>query len=316
MKAIKLLFSLVITATIFTSCISDDYYGPPQDIPISLETLLTDYELWYVDYHSTTGSGDIPFMSMAFTLSFRNGALYANNNLAGIGDTGNGFGIPVGFYTTYDIYSTTLTIDHDLDGLVDFEVTQLSGNEISLYSRYDNVTYYLVGYQRSSFDYDQVFYDNIEYFLQEYVGWEKTFRSVEGTMNSFDYENYLAFTPENITTFYSSEDPLGVNINDVLWDYIGDYEVFDVQGYDNFKILTLDYDLGYNEEFELVVLNDMTIELYHVNSGTFYEFTGRDFIQLMRETGEKKENTNSVSIEGRKRTKVHRKTLIREKHLR
>ncbi|MDC9721248.1 MAG: hypothetical protein PSN34_00560 [Urechidicola sp.] len=315
MKTIKIFFTVILSAIVFTSCYQDDYYPPNEEQPISLEMLLTDYELWYVDYHATTGTGDIPFMSFAFTLSFRNGRLYANNNLVGIGSAGSGFGIPVGYYNTYDIYSTTLTIDHDLDGVVDFEVRQLSNDQISLYSRQYNVTYYLEGYQRNNFDYDKVFYDNIEYFLQEYVGWEKTYRSISGAQNDFDNENYLAFTPENITTFYSSIDDLGLNIGNVFWDYVGDYEIFDVAGYDNFKILTLDYDLGYNEEFELVVLDDGTIELYHVNSGTFYEFTGRDFILIMKEAETKKDD-ESVSIEGRKRTKVKRNKLVREKHLR
>ena len=35
---------------------------------------------------------------MAFTLSFLDGVLYANNNLVDIGITGNGFGVPVGNY--------------------------------------------------------------------------------------------------------------------------------------------------------------------------------------------------------------------------
>ena len=106
-----------------------------------------------------------------------------------------------------------------------------------------------------------------------------------------------------------------MDIGSIYWDYVGDYEIFDVAGYDNFKILTLDYDLGYNEEFELVVLDDGTIELYHVNSGTFYEYSGRDFILIMKEAETKKDD-GSVSIEGRKRTKVKRNKLVREKHLR
>ena len=313
MKNIKIYITLILSAIVFTSCYQDDI--PPGPAPISLETLLTGYELWYVDYNATTGTGDIPFMSFAFTLSFRNGRLYANNNLVGIGSTGDGFGIPVGYYTTYDIYSTTLTIDHDLDGIVDFEVRQLSNDRISFYSRLDNVTYYLDGYQRVNFDYDKVFYDNIEYFLQEYEGWEKIFRSVTGDPNDFDSENYLAFPLEYSATFKSSIDDLGTPINNVFWDYVGAYEVFDVDGYDNFKILTLDYDLGYNEEFQLVVLDDATIELYHVNSNTFYEFSGRDFILIMRESGESNEN-EPVSIAGRKRTKVERRSLVREKHIR
>ena len=69
---------------------------------------------------------------------------------------------------------------------------QLSPNEIKLYDRYQNRTYYLMGYQRNAFDYDRVFYDNIHYFLQEYVAWEKV-STIGGTTNAFDYENYLKF---------------------------------------------------------------------------------------------------------------------------
>ena len=108
MKSAKLLSTIAVVLLFFTSCIQDDYYIEPPVAPISLEILVTDYELWYVDYHSTTGTGDVPFMSIAFTMSFINGRLYANNNLVDIGYTGNGFGIPVGFYDTYDIYSTCL----------------------------------------------------------------------------------------------------------------------------------------------------------------------------------------------------------------
>lgn len=316
MKARKLLFIAILISTTLVSCTQDEiiYDGPINEpVPVALETVLTDYEIWYVDYHNTQGTGDVPFMSMAFTLSFRNGRLYANNNLAGIGSTGNGFGIQTGDYFTYDPYSGLLTIDHLLDGVTDFEVTQISGNVISLYNSFENVTYFLEGYQRNEFDYDMVFYDNIEYFLQDYFGWEKVFRSNNTEWNSFDYENYLSFTPENITTFYSSEDDTGLNINDVLWDYVGGYEVFDVEGYDNLKILTLDYDLGYNEEFELFVIDDTRIELYHYNSGVVYEFVGRDFQQYLRPGSENKLE-NDVRLEGRKRTKVKRDTKIRKKH--
>lgn len=309
MKAIKLLFGILITATLFTSCIiEDDVYNDTVQ-PISLETLITDYDLWYVDYHRTTGSGDVPFVSKAFTLSFINGRVYANNNLVDIGFTGNGYGIQIGYYNTYDMI---LEIDHVLDGVNDFKVIQTSGDELKLVSLNSNVTYYLEGYQKNSFDYDQIFYENIEYFLQEYVGWEKTFASATGALNEFDNENYLAFTPENITTFYSSEDDFGTNIDLINWDYVGGYEIFDVTGYENLKILTLDYDSGDNEEFELVVLNDGKIELYHVSSDTTYEFEGKEFLQYLKQSGKSKE---AVSIEGRKRTKVQRKTKNRKKHL-
>ena len=48
------------------------------------------------------------------------------------------------------------------------------------------------------------------------------------------------------------------------------------------KTLTLDYDFFDNEHFELNVINDQVIELYHPTSGTFYEFTGSGYIQYMR----------------------------------
>ncbi len=307
MKTIKLVVSALIL-TLFVSCTTDHIDDRVEQI--SLNTLLNEYDLWYVDYNSTTGSGDVPFVANAFTLSFRNGIMYANNNIVGIGATGNGLGIQVGYYDTYDMI---LEADHDLDGLNDFVVTQLNDNTIQLYNAPQNVTYYLEGYQIDTFDYDQLFYDNIEYFLQEYVGWEKTYRSIDGVANVFDYENFLAFTPENLTTFYSSEDQLGTNIDFVNWDYVGAYEVFDVRGYDNLKILTLDYDSGGNEEFELVVINDEVIELYHVDSASAYEFTGREFLQFLKNDSTKKSD-KGVSIDGRKRTKVERRTKDRKKH--
>ncbi|MCK5815890.1 MAG: hypothetical protein KAH07_08095, partial [Flavobacteriaceae bacterium] len=228
-----------------------------------------------------------------------------------IGSTGDGIGIQTGTYRTSGVI---LEINHDLDGYVDFEVLQTSENTIELYSALNNVTYYLEGYQKDTFDYDKVFYDNIEYFLQEYVGWEKTYTSVIGAPNPFDYENYLAFTPENITTFYSSEDLLGTPIDDIYWDFVGGYEVFDVEGHDDLKILTLDYDSGDNEEFELVVLDDGTIELYEVDTNSTYEFTGRGFIEFLKHKSSK-DSQVTVSNKERKRTKVQRKTKIRKKHL-
>ena len=105
-----------------------------------------------------------------------------------------------------------------------------------------------------------------------------------------------------------------MNIDLINWDYVGGYEVFDVEGYENLKILTLDYDTGGNEEFELVVLNDGQIELYHVDSDTIYEFTGREFLQFLKENSTKNE-VDILSIEARKRTKVERKTKVRKKHL-
>lgn len=299
MKAKKLLFAILISGTLLSSCtyFQDDYF----DNGITLSELMSGYDLWYVDYHRTTGTGDIPFVSRAFTLSFFNGTLYANNNMVDVGRTGNGLGIPVGSYDTFGVFLETF---HDLDGRNDFEVEQISANRIRIHSTRENVSYTLIGYQRNNFDYDLLFYDNIEYFLQEYVAWERTAISAAGTTNVFDDERFLQFTPENTTTFYSSQDPFGTNIADIIWDFVGSYEIFDVQGFVDLKILTLYYDNGDTEDFELSVLNDELISLYQGSSGTTYEFTGRGFIQFLK-NGEKAEA--SVRNSGRKRTKIIRK---------
>ena len=303
MRTLKLLFTTVVAGILFTSCsvIIDEFNDPYY---VDLEGVVTAYDLWYIDYNQTTGIGDVPFLSKAFTISFINGKLYANNNLVGIGTTGNGYGILVGYY---DTFNGSLEIDHDLDGYFNFEVVQLSTDRLKLVDNYNNVSYYLEGYQKYSFDFNQIFYDNIEYFLQEYDAWEKTDVSATGNLNEFDNENYLAFTPENITTFYSSQDRVGTNIDEIYWDYVGGYSVANVQGYDNLKILTLDYDSVGNEEFELTVINDEKISLYHINSGTTYEFTGVGYIQYLKSSSTKE----TVGNEGRKRTKVTRETKIR-----
>ncbi|MDD3721576.1 MAG: hypothetical protein PHW92_03675 [Lutibacter sp.] len=302
MKAIKLLLGTLIIGMSFTSCIVDNTIDEPYYV--SLEEVVTAYDLWYIDYNNTTGTGDVPFLSKAFTISFINGRVYANNNLVGIGTTGNGYGIQIGYY---DTYTGILEIDHNIDGFYDFDVFQLSVNNIELRDSYNDVTYNLVGYQKSTFDYDQVFYDNIEYFLQEYQAWEKTYASDAGAINEFDNENFLQFTPENLTTFYSSQDNVGTTIANIYWDYVGDYTVANVQGYDNLKILTLDYDSSGTEKFELTVINDRKISLYHIKSGTTYEFTGRNYIQYLKPSSAK----SATIDEGRARTKVFRETEIR-----
>jgi hypothetical protein len=308
MKTLKLLFAIIITSIVVSSCnvVVDDINNPNSNY-VSLEEIVSSYDLWYIDYNRTSGQGDVPFLSKAFTISFLNGKLFANNNLVGIGASGNGYGIQVGNYNTFN---GSLEVNHDLDGYFDFDVIQLSDNQIKLEDNFNKVTYYLEGYQKNTFDYDQIFYDNIEYFLQEYDAWAKTGVSDNGEVNAFDNENFLQFTPEDITTFYSSQDEVGTTIDNLLWDYVGDYEVADVQGYDNLKILTLDYDSGDTEEFELTVIDDETISLYQISSGTTYEFTGKGYIQYLKSSKTK----NTVSNTGRKRTKVKRETKIR-RHL-
>jgi len=304
MKTLKLLFATLVLGITFTSCSirindDDDYY-------VSLEEVVTDFDLWYIDYNKTTGTGDVPFLSKAFTISFINGKLYANNNLVGIGSTGNGYGIQIGYYDTYNGY---LEVDHQLDGYYDFDVVQITRDRIKLVDNYNNVTYYLEGYQKDSFDYDQIFYDNIEYFLQEYNVWEKTYVSDAGDLNAFDDENYLRFTPEYNSTFYSYKRPMGVVIDLDDWDFVGGYVVTD-----NPRRLTLQYDNGDIEKFDFSVINDEVIELYHISSGTTYQFTGSGYIQFKKNSS-KNEVKRTLSKEDGKRIKVNSRTKLGEKIL-
>ncbi len=300
MKSVKLLFILFVTGAFFNSCTLEEII---YEVP--LEEVVSEYDLWYVDYHRTTGTGDIPFLSKAFTVSFLNGNMYANNNIVDIGKTGNGLGIKVGNYDTFNGYLETF---HNQDGRNDFDVTVLSGNELRIHDNFNNVSYYLIGYNRNNFDYDKLFYENIEYFLQEYVAWEKSSTSSVGAVNAFDDENFLQFTPENNTTFYSSKDSFGTDIDVIDWSFVGNYQIFDVQNYDDLKILTLNYDNGDNEEFELSVTNDSKISLYHISSKTTYQFDGKGFIKYLKGGKSKPSVRNS----GRKRTKITRETKVRK----
>jgi len=291
-------------ATLFTSCytevIVDDYIEEPR---ISVNQLINSYELWYVDINATKGYGETPFLQKAFTISFKNGVLYANNNIVGLGNTGNGFGIDVG---TYDAYNMILDVNHDADGLDTFDVYQIDNNTIELYNPNNDTSYFLDGYQRSNFDYDFVFYDNIHYFLQEYNAWEKVYTSQMGAINEFDNENYLQFLAGgNDSEFKSSKDVSGTNVSRLIWDYTGIYGVGNVNNNPYLKILTLDYDYFDNEKFQLSVINDGKIELFHAASGTTYEFMGRGYIQYLKSANgkavktdtEKKRKFKSVRIE-------------------
>ena len=283
MKTLKLLSGFALIAILLTSCYAEVIIDDGPEPTISLNQLLNSHELWYVDVNETIGHGETPFLQIAFTISFRGGTLYANNNLVGIGSQGNGFGIPVGVYDAYDMI---LDVDHEIDGFETFDVYQIDSNTIELYNPNNDTSYFLHGYQRSNFDYDYVFYDNIHYFLQEYEAWEKTYTSEVGVLNEFDSENYLQFLAGgNDSTFRSSQDAQVSNVNNIYWDYTGVYEIQDVQGDDYLKNLTLDYDFFDNEYFELNVINDALIELYHPTSGTFYEFEGVGYIEFMRTNG-------------------------------
>lgn len=291
MKAIKLLLIAITLPFLFSSCTADVYVAddPYVDHSVPLPELMEGYDLWYVDYDRTTGNGDVPFLSRAFTISFNNGSLYANNNLVGIGSTGGGLGIKVGYY---DYFPNAIRFYHDVYGTYDLEVTQTAPNQIRLYDRHQNTTYYLIGYQKTTFDYDRLFYDNINYFLQEYKAWEKVYTSHVGALNDFDNEHFVAFLAGgNDDTFRSSQNAPGTNVNNIYWDFTGRYGVLNT-GNPYQKILTLDYDFWGNESFTLTVINDNRIRLYHNASGTTYEFVGRGFIQYLRQSVKRTKSTD------------------------
>lgn len=297
MKKNILLIAIISFGLSLTSCSTEVLTDDDDRDSLSLAELLNSYDLWYVDINETRGNGEVPFMQIAFTLTFDRGDVLANNNLVGFGNTGNGYGIGIGYY---DAYGSNLEIDHDVDGVWGFEVIQHSGNKIELYNSYSNTSYFLYGYLKTHFDYDALFYDNIRYFLQEYDAWEKTYTSAYGAINEFDEENFLSFLPDGNDSFLSSIDKQGTPIGSIYWDYEGLYEVYDVSGEKYLKTLTLDYDFMGNDYFELNVIDDETIELFHPNSGTVYEFTGRGLQYYLRS-----ENNSSGSVQkNRKRIKT------------
>ncbi len=289
MKTLQISIAMILGMVLLTSCTTDvviqeDVYI--EEVPsISLESVLQEYELWYVAIERTEGSGEVPFLQKAFTVSFEQGQVYANTNLVGIGTKGNGVGLPIGYY---DTFGTEVDITHDLDGVYTLEVTAIAPDTLRLYDRVTNTSYYLEGYQRVAFDYDRLFYDHIHYFLHEYEVWEKVYTSQLGAVNEFDQENYLSFLYHGAgDNFRSSKDPVGLPVRELVYDYRGHYAVNDVDNVLDLKTLTLDYDYLGNEHFELTVINDRKISLFHPASGTVYEFVGRNYLQFKNDTTQK-----------------------------
>lgn len=303
----KLLLGLLLLGTLVSSCyseiiIEDEFLEPG----FSVEHAIHKYDLWYVDINATQGNGEVPFLQRAFTITFNNGRLYANNNIVGIGKTGGGYGIDVG---NYDVFNDGIRVNHSVDGRWPLEVYVVNSNTLELLDVATNTSYYLKGYRQSTFDYDYVFYDNLKYFLQEYNAWEKTYTSQEGAINDFDAENFLQFFADgNADVFRSSIDNNGTRPRNLTWDYEGGYKVFDVDGDETLKLLELDYDFMGDDYFEFYVINDSTIELYHPDSGTVYEFTGVGYTEYLKGdesvTDKKRtKSTNNVKTVKRQRTK-------------
>ena len=159
MKATILLFGLLLLGTMVSSCYTEVFLEDEfiEESGFNTAQVLQSYDLWYIDIHATKGNGEVPFLERAFTISFDNGRVYANNNMVGLGKTGNGFGINIGYF---DAFPGAVEIEHDVDGLWLLDVFAVNGNTLELYDSNSNTSYFLKGYQMNRFDFDMVFYDN------------------------------------------------------------------------------------------------------------------------------------------------------------
>ena len=71
MKTIKLLSAIILFSTTLSSCYTEVLVEDPiinEPPGISLNQLLSSYELWYVNINETTGNGEVPFLQRAFTV--------------------------------------------------------------------------------------------------------------------------------------------------------------------------------------------------------------------------------------------------------
>lgn len=284
MKRLLLLGSCILL--FFGSCSvrNDDYH----DNQLTLHEFLRSYDLWHVNVNATRGSERIPFLQKAFTISFDANVLVANNNLVGIGSIGAGYGRGIGHFSTTDPF---LHVHHDLDGSYRFKVVQISNREIELYDTDSNAVYRLEGYYKRDFDYDRLFFENISYFLQEYTSWEKTYTSRQGIANPFDNENFMRFYSLNGDYVFETKD----FINRPQPIFRGLYWIDDVRNSVEIKLLTLDYGNG-SERFEVRVLNDREIELFHLNSQTLYRFRGVQNIIYKDKKEDLKEKIATIAL--------------------
>jgi hypothetical protein len=78
------------------------------------------------------------------------------------------------------------------------------------------------------------------------------------------------------------------------------------------KTLTLDYDFFDNEFFELSVINDGTIELFHPSSGTVYEFEGRGYIAYYRSSDTQGNITKKIEMPKKRKQKTPKVNNPRE----
>ena len=95
----------------------------------------------------------------------------------------------------------------------------------------------------------------------------------------------------------------------INWKFIGSYIIKDVASVEDLKYLTLNYENGDTEEFDLTVINDEVVRLYNIDSKTTYDFSGVGFIKYLK--GGVKKAKPTVRNSNRKRTKIKRETVIK-----
>jgi hypothetical protein len=78
------------------------------------------------------------------------------------------------------------------------------------------------------------------------------------------------------------------------------------------KTLTLDYDFFNNEFFELSVIDDRTIELFHRDSGTVYEFQGVGYIAYYRSSDTQGKITKKEDLPKKRKQKTKKVENLRE----
>ncbi len=285
----KIIIFLVGLSLISVSCIREVRVNT-FDEPESLQDLLTGYDIWYVDISRTQGAEKIPFLNRAFTMSFRpNGEVWANNNISNIGYTGGGYGVRIGEYFINENMGS-IDINHIIDGWNEFTIRRISINEIELYNVYHNVRYVLVGYHLENFDFDALFYDNIDYLLQDYEYWKKTSEQINYPAD-FDWENIIKFHFDAYNDFLFSSSQDAPEATDIYWDFTGTY-ILRPAGENSPRRLILNYDQGFTEAFYLDVLDDTLIRLTQISTGNTYTFEARYYIQYYRPNPRKKLNKN------------------------
>lgn len=270
----KNLLSLLFSIIILSSCSSDDDNATNQPQSNSIEELLGSYDLWYVEPDQYTS--DFELGQEAITFSFVENQLYANKNLIGFDPEliGNE-------ESTYTVEQTgnnaSITIDD-----TSFTVFGVSGNSLKLVNSYDNSTaFYITGYAANDFPLDDIFYERMAHFFNEYKFWQKTAtENPDDNEGNFATLNYIEFS--EVRNFRSSEDTEDLTYDQINWQYQGSYRLTTENSEEEpiSNELIFIYHTDENEEeiandtLKVNVLNENRIQLSEPDLNIHYTFEG------------------------------------------